>query len=112
MDLNKLKIEATERLGFKRDDYFSVAKQFNPEVLSWYIDMAFAIGFNEGIGYKRIVNEKPVYFINDYGTKSPIFPSIKEAAKVVGRNEVNLGNAIREGRKCAGYNWKYAEQEV
>lgn len=42
-----------------------------------------------------------------------VFPSISQAAKHYGVAATNLGNSIRgKGQKrCAGYHWKYTEQQ-
>jgi hypothetical protein len=106
MDIEKLKIEAAERLGFKRDDYFNVAYKFDPEVLSWYIDMAVAIGFDLGTKNNVCHGFKPVIAMKN--ELSIPFESIRDAERQLKCAHSDIIRSIQKGYKCKGYHFKYA----
>ena len=69
---------------------------------------------NNGDNYKR----HPYFYnaINKYGWNNfkheIIFDSIKDAAIKYNRNYTNLGRAIKNNKKFAGYHWEYVKEVI
>ena len=108
LTVDDLKQEAIEKLGFRTDDYFNIAEKFSPETLFFYIDMAFAVGYEQASRTMQTRNIKPVIFINELGKESKPYNSIREAAESININYDNLRKVIGKMKKCGGYLWKYA----
>lgn len=110
--LESLKTEALKSLGFSSEDYFRLAKNFTPEKLAYYMQLAFAVGFDAGIKEQREKHanhmQRAVIQLDDKGREVARYDSCGEAGRAVTRAKSGIIGAIKKGQKCGGYFWKYA----
>lgn len=101
-NIEKLKAEFRNRAASDPEYYF------NPKwrkLLDLYADMAFAVGFEEGL-HNRTTKKKPVImFLGDF---EKYFFSKKAASEIMKAPDANITRAIKTGIKCKGYYWRYA----
>lgn len=101
----KLIQEALTAIGYSNDDYLLIASKFHPGTLNFYMQLAFAVGFNEGKKYNFAPLMKPCYAENEQGIIE--FDSVRDAARIMKCNHKNIVRAIKTGGKAVGYSWKF-----
>ena len=103
---SKLTDELLNRIGYNPDDYFSLVNKFNPDVLKWYMNLVFAVGFD--IGTKQNVRHGMKKVVAFNGIEEKRFDSIRDAGRFFHVNHANIVRAIRLEQRSRGYFWKYA----
>jgi hypothetical protein len=85
-----------------------LCNQEHDKLITFYINMAYAIGYDEGRKQKTHQRKVAQYSMNGYFIK--IFGSVTLAANSVGKDKSALSKAARgKLEHCGGYKWKYIE---
>lgn len=112
---DNLILEALEKVGYDKADYFKIAERFDPRVMAFYMELAFAVGFDKGYSKIKVEafykSDRPVQKIDKFGNVLETFDNLGIAADSVGLlNRSNICKAIKRGWKAGGFNWQYAEK--
>jgi capsule polysaccharide modification protein KpsS len=99
----KLLFEAYKNINFTNGLSRSV-------MIKYYMELALAVGFNEGIQHNVQHSTKSVCAWNESDYKE--FESIREASRKMKVMHSNIIRSIKKRYKCKGYQWDYVKQEV